>query len=300
MSGGWPRPRVVGEGLDFPEGPVYLGGGAVAAVEMRGQRVTRIDPDGATTTLGRLGGGPNGAALGADGAIYVANNGGLAAADDGGYWHAPEPMDGCVQRVAGGAVSTVAADLPGDPPHRPNDLCFGPDGRLYVTDSHNWEDLRNLRPGRIVAIGPGGEVEQVAEMAAMPNGIGFAPDAERMFVAQSLTRKVWAYPWSPAGLGEPEVVCKLPSGSPDGFCFDAEGNLYVCGSVGHVIHVFAPSGKLLRSIDTEPGAQPTNCCIGDGQLFVTYSMPGRVVAYDIDAAPLELFAFNLAGVGGGS
>ncbi len=212
-------PRVVASGLKFPEGPVYLGDGVVAVAEMQGGSVARVTADGTVTRFTGLGGGPNGAALGHDGAIYVANNGGLSARTDGkGYWYAEEQFDGRVQRIdPDGTVTTVADQLPGEAPHRPNDLCFGPDGRLYVTDSRNWEDMRNLQPGRIVAIAPDGAVAQLAEVPAMPNGIAFGPSGDKLFVAQTLTRKILVYPWSAtAGLGEPEVFCQLPGGSRTG------------------------------------------------------------------------------------
>lgn len=284
-------PRVVASGLKFPEGPVYLGDGVVAVAEMQGGSVARVAADGTVTRFTGLGGGPNGAALGNDGAIYVANNGGLSARTDGkGYWYAEEQFDGRVQRVdPDGTVTTVADNLPGEAPHRPNDLCFGPDSRLYVTDSRNWEDMRNLQPGRVFAVGADRSVEQVAELPAMPNGIAFGPGGDTLYVVQTLTRKILAYPWSAsAGLGEPEVFCKLPAGSPDGMCFDTDGNLYVCGSLGHAIYVFDPAGQLRQTIETEPGAQPTNCCFGDGKLYVTYSMFGQLVAYDLGAAGLPL------------
>jgi gluconolactonase len=290
-----PTPRIVAEGLRFPEGPSYLGDGAVAVVEMQGGSVARVAPDGAVTRHGGLGGGPNGGARGADGAVYVANNGGLSATPTG-YWHADAPIDGCVQRVtADGAVTVVAGDLPGPAPHRPNDVCFGPDGRLYLSDSANWEDLRHLAPGRILAVGPGGAVAALAEVPALPNGVAFAPGGDRLFVAQSMTRKILAFPWSATGgLGEPNTFCKLPGGSPDGFCFDAEGNLYVCGSVGQAIYVYDSDGELRRTIATPPGSQPTNCCLGDGQLYVTWSMTGQLVAYDLGVAALPLHEGDLS------
>lgn len=45
------------DGLEFPEGPVALADGAVVVVEVKGQRLTRISPDGRKAVLARTGGG---------------------------------------------------------------------------------------------------------------------------------------------------------------------------------------------------------------------------------------------------
>ena len=286
--------RVVAEGLRFPEGPTALGDGSFAVVEMQGEAVARVDADGSVAPLGDLGGGPNGSALGSDDAVYVANNGGLSASATG-YWHAPREFDGCVQRVdSDGTVSVIGGGLPGEPPHRPNDLCFAPDGSLLVTDSANWEDMRNLNPGHVLRIEGDGTARSIAEIPALPNGIAFGADG-RLYVAQSLTRKILAYDWSDGELGEPSTHCRLEEGMPDGFCFDAAGNLYVCGSIGHAVHVHDPSGALVETIETGPGSQPTNCCLFDGSLFVTLAIPGRLVAIDVEAEPLPLHQGTIPG-----
>jgi gluconolactonase len=280
-------PRVVASGLRFPEGPTWLGDGSVAVVEMKGESVSRVAADGTVTVLGDCGGGPNGSAPGASGEVYVANNGGLSA-EGTGYWHAPHEFDGRVQRVdPDGTVTTVGGTLPGEAPHRPNDLCFGPDGTLYVTDSANWEDLRNIRPGRIVAIGPEGTQLGHVEVPAMPNG--------RLYLSQSLTRKVLAFEVSGGEFGEPQQVLKLASGMPDGFAFDGDGTLYVCGSVGNVVHVYA-GGELTESIETGDGTQPTNCCVGaDGSLYVTFGLSGQLVAYDLGLTPATVHTGTIVG-----
>ena len=289
-------PTVVADGLAFPEGPTALGDGTIACVEMQGGRLTRVHPDGRCEPLAELGGGPNGSALGADGDLYVADNGGLSMRLDGrGYWWADEPRDGCVHRVgADGTTSRVGADLPGPEPHRPNDLVAGPDGALYVTDSGNWEDMANLRPGTIVRI-DGDDATPVAELAAMPNGI--VATADRLLVAQSLTRRIWSYPFDAGRLGEPTELTRLAEGIPDGMCLADDGTLYVCASVAHEVAVIAPDGTIRGTIPTGPGTQPTNCCLDGGHLYVTLALTGQLVRFEVGAGPAPSFAGAWKGAG---
>ncbi|MBU3688492.1 MAG: SMP-30/gluconolactonase/LRE family protein, partial [Actinobacteria bacterium] len=63
-------------GLKFPEGPIAMNDGSVVLVEMFGPRITRVWPDGRKETVAEIAGGPNGAAIGPDGALYLCNNGG--------------------------------------------------------------------------------------------------------------------------------------------------------------------------------------------------------------------------------
>ena len=70
--------REVTTGLRFPEGPVAMPDGSLLVVEIERRTLTRVAPDdGSKTVVAEPGGGPNGAAIGPDGAIYVAQNGGF-------------------------------------------------------------------------------------------------------------------------------------------------------------------------------------------------------------------------------
>jgi gluconolactonase len=278
------RHRVLADGFAFPEGPVWLAPERVVLTEIRGQCVSLWD-HGTVTRVARTGGGANGATLGPDGALYVANNGGIALGHEGA-WFAPDPIAGRIQRVTlDGAVSDVAVDLPGAAPCRPNDLCFGPDGLLYYTDPHNWENLANLGVGRVGRTTLGGRVELVADVPAFPNGIAFGPD-DRLYVAQSMTQQILVMEARRGAT--PTTFCTLPRGYPDGFCFDAAGRLYVAGSLGDVLVVFEPDGRVSEVIETGEGSEPTNCCLGDGRLYLTLSGTGQLVALDVAVEPLPL------------
>ena len=61
--------ELVCEGLGFPEGPIAMADGSVILTEIKGRRLTRVRPDGSKETVVETGGGPNGAAIGPDGAI---------------------------------------------------------------------------------------------------------------------------------------------------------------------------------------------------------------------------------------
>ena len=136
--------RAVTTGLRFPEGPIALANGDVLVVEIRRGTLTRVAPDGTTTVVADLGGGPNGAAIGPDGAVYVCNNGGFAWHDrDGGITapghQPPDYIGGRIQRVVldgpdAGAVTDLYTACEGRPLRGPNDIVFDADGGFWFTD----------------------------------------------------------------------------------------------------------------------------------------------------------------------
>ena len=129
-------------------------------------------------------------------------------------------------------------------------------------------------------------MELVADVPFFPNGIAFGPD-DRLYVAQSVSQKILVMDARP---GAPIAThCTLPRGFPDGFCFDAAGRLYVAGSLGDVLWVFERDGTVSEEIPLAEGSEPTNCCLGDGVLYVTLSGTGSLVALDMPVEPLLLY-----------
>ncbi len=102
-------------GLGFIEGPVALTDGAVLFTNIGEGLIMRRDPDGSIEAFADVGGGPNGLAITADGALLVCNNGGmgLAPAPDGFLrpdgTRGARPIDPCIQRV--GSDGSVEASI---------------------------------------------------------------------------------------------------------------------------------------------------------------------------------------------
>lgn len=140
--------RLISSELRFPEGPIACVDGSVLVVEVRGEALTRVLPDGQLQTVAPLPGGPNGAAVGPDGAIYVCNNGGLPwtqlpdrswyPVDAGTGSMRPEHYThGWIERVdpTTGAVDRLYESDGDDQLSAPNDLAFSGDGTFWFTDT---------------------------------------------------------------------------------------------------------------------------------------------------------------------
>src|SRR3954451_1013347 len=131
--------RIIATELRFPEGPVAMADGSVILGEIAGGRVTRVAPDGGKTEIGKAGGGPNGLALGLDGALYVCNNGGAVYETTPSFLSTGPALDykhGSIQRVDLRTGKTKAL-YPERNPHKlaaRNDIVFDRQGGFYFTD----------------------------------------------------------------------------------------------------------------------------------------------------------------------
>jgi gluconolactonase len=268
--------EAIVSGLDFPEGSVW-DDGELVFTEIMGGRLSRWSADRGVELVAATGGGPNGAARGPGGVFYVTQNGGMSPGE--------ERVTAGIQRVAAdGTVSLLTSQVDGRTLDGPNDLAFGPDGRIWFTDPRGGADpARNSKPGRLYAVdATTGEGELVIELGPVfPNGIAFLADGTLVWT-ESFTRRVVALVD-----GKPQVLIELPERhAPDGLCVGGDGRLYVASTFSHAVSV-VEDGELVDKLMCGDG-MPTNCCFGGTDLYVTESRRGTIWRFPLGVSGLPL------------
>ncbi|MDO6729964.1 SMP-30/gluconolactonase/LRE family protein [Marinovum sp. 2_MG-2023] len=248
------------DGLGWPEGPTKLADGRIAFVETYRSRVSVLEADGTVASFAETGGGPNAALSGADGCVYVTQNGGVI-----GPWEADVKQPPSIQVVLpNGAVEILADEVDGHKLRAPNDLVFGPNGWLYFTDPGGaFDPVAKSNPGFICALRPDGSGVVLAELPpTYPNGI----------VVEASGDVVWVESYTCAvrrlSHGAITTLCTLPDGCiPDGLKIGQSGQLYITGCQSGTVEIVTREGAIAGSIAV--GTVPTNCVFADGGLYVT-------------------------------
>jgi gluconolactonase len=284
--------QLVAEGLKFPEGPIAMQDGSVILTEIAGQRLTRITADGRTSLVAETGGGPNGAAIGPDGAIYVTNNGGsFQWLEQQGLLipgpTPPEHVGGSIQRVdiATGKVETLYDSCDGKRLVGPNDLVFDRSGGFWFTD-HGCSTPEGRKFGALYyARTDGSSITRLRDHFVSPNGVGLSPDEDVVYMADTNLGRLWAFDVSaPGQLAEPppfqpgRVVCNLPGYQLlDSLAVEAGGKVCVATIINGGITAFHPDGT------TEhfpfPDILVTNICFGGEDMqtaWITASGTGKL------------------------
>src|SRR3989442_1821129 len=262
--------RELASGLEFPEGPIAMPDGSIVLVEIKRGTLTRVGRAGSVRVVARTGGGPNGAAVGPDGKVYVCNNGGFEWHDMGGLLlPGNQPRDyigGRIQRVdlATGKVEDLYTACDGRPLRGPNDIVFDAAGGFWFTDHGKIRERDKDRTGVFYAKADGSLIREAIFPLDAPNGVGLSPDGRRLYVAETYTGRVWA--WDLAGPGE--VVASagfgpgggaLLAGLPgyqlfDSLAVDAAGNVCVATLVNGGITGTSPPGTIPAAL--APGGPP--------------------------------------------
>jgi gluconolactonase len=302
--------REITRGLKFPEGPVAMPDGSVILTEIAAGDLTRVWPDGRKEVVAHTGGGPNGAAIGPDGACYVTNNGGLKwLVENGTHRSVGQPDDyagGRIERVdlSSGKVEVLYRECGGHRLCGPNDLVFDRQGGFWFTDFGKTRPREMDRGGICYARIDGSLIKEAAHPVLGPNGIGLSPDDRTLYVAETETSRLWSYEI----LGPGELV-KQPFPSPNGgvlvaglpgyqrfdsLAVEANGAICVATLVRGGVTVVSPDGGTIEHVPL-PDLYVTNICFGGPDLktaYITLSYEGRLVAMDWPRPGLPLYFLN--------
>jgi gluconolactonase len=242
-------------GLRWAEGPVWFGDGRYLLLsDVPNDRILRWDECSGTVSEFRR---PSQHANG-------------LARDRQGRLLACEHLTRRVTRTEyDGSITVLAERFEGKRLNSPNDLACGRDGSIWFTDpsfgiSGWWEGAPAPQelPHAVYRIGPDGELRQVLDELAAPNGIAFSADGSLLYVVESRAtphRKIWAYEHRDGRLANRRLAVDAQGpGALDGFAVDAEGNLWCgFGSNGSAaarpeeldgVRVFAPDGEAIGHI----------------------------------------------------
>ena len=297
--------HIVAEGLRFPEGPVALPDGSVVVVEIEAGRVTRVAADGTKTVVAETGGGPNGAALGPDGKLYVCNDGGFAFTDLGGLLlpfgqHGVTQPDnyvgGSIQRVDldTGDVDTLYTECDGHPLKGPNDIVFDADGGFWFTDHGKVREREEDRGAVYYAAIDGSSISEVLFPLHAPNGVGLSPEGDRLYVAETHAGRLWG--WEVTAPGQVAKAAPFGAGGTlvaglpgyqlfDSLAVEEGGNVCVATLVVGGISVISPEGEVDYVPLPDQYAEPllTNICFAGSDrrtAYITLSGTGRLLACD--------------------
>jgi gluconolactonase len=290
--------------LRFPEGPISLPGGDVLVVEIAGQALTRVGRDGAVEVVAELDGGPNGAALGPDGHVYVCNSGGWRYERRGELtWPiGTSERTGWIERVdLATGRSEVLYERCGDIELRsPNDLVFDEHGGFFFTDLGKRSDRSIDWCSVYYALPDGSRITEVVHPIITPNGCGLSPDGSVLYVAETFTGRLWAFDVvAPGELGEGTSPAphrgRLVAGVDGYRLFDSlavhdSGLVCVATLFTSGITVCDPAGGEVRFVPL-PDTYTTNLCFdvdGRDAAYVTQSSTGRLIEIPASALVGEL------------
>lgn len=240
--------EVLHDGSRWAEGPVWFNdGGYLVWSDIPNNRMLRWTPEHGVGTFRANSNFSNGNTRDREGRLVTCEHGARRV----------------TRTEPDGSITVIADSHRGRRLNSPNDVVVKSDGSIWFTDppygilsdyeGHKGEQEQD---GCFVyRVDPAtGAIAVVADDFAKPNGLAFSPDESRLYVADSGLshdengpHHIRGFDVTAAnGLRGGEVFVEVSPGLPDGFRFDAEGNLWSSALDG--VRVFDPEGNPLGRI----------------------------------------------------
>jgi gluconolactonase len=169
--------------------------------------------------------------------------------------------------------------------NQPNDLAITSTGYVFCSDP-KWK----TSTGQVWCVSPDGKTSIVAANMGTTNGIEVSPDEKKLYVNESVQRKVWVFDLATDGsVSNKQLLYQFEDGGMDGMRCDINGNLYITRWGKGEVAILSPEGKLLKIITTT-GQKVSNICFGgrDGRTcYVTLQDRGCLETFRADTPGRE-------------
>lgn len=244
--------QVVGEGYRGANGPATDANGNVFFTDVPDDKIYRIGDDGKPVLFASDAKGPDGAAFGPDGRLYVVQN---------------KSHRIVAYNVSDAKEEVIADDVEG------NDLTVAHDGGIYVTES---------KRKQITYINAKREKRVVDKGLEFANGLTLTPDQGQLIVADMKTHFLYAFRVEADGnlsLKQPYFSLAVPAmandGGGDGLEVDADGRVYCASRLG--IQIFDQPGRVNAILPKPQPKSISNLCFGGKDLDILYVTCGDKV-----------------------
>lgn len=274
----WNFERVAGPYKGITGG-VAWDGKSVLFSAVQEERVLKYDPQsGRADNFRQYSGRTNGIAIGLDGAMYGAQEGGRRV----------------IHFKPDGSTAPTCDLLDGHHHNQPTDIAVDGQGRVWFTDPHNAVAPYGPPVYPFLDHGPVLRLERdragawtlkcVTRDTREPRALVLSADETTLYVAEGNAEMdgrcdLRAYAVHADGsVGACTVLHAFAAGERgiEGLCLDSAGNIVACGGwkksgVGPLVYVLEPTGSVLE-VHPAPCDLPMRCAFGDadlGSLYVT-------------------------------
>jgi len=129
--------------------------------------------------------------------------------------------------------------------NQPNDIAISPKTEYLYASDPNWKDST----GNLWMINRKGDVILLEAKMGTTNGVEVSPDGKRLYVNESIQRKIWVYDIKRNGMLENKrLFFSFKDFGMDGMRCDRKGNLYVTRHGKGTIVVLTKRGKQINEI----------------------------------------------------
>ncbi len=164
--------------------------------------------------------------------------------------------------------------------NQPNDLAIMDNGILFASDP-NWDK----GTGNLWRVDTTGKFMLLEKNMGTTNGVEVSPNNQRLYVNESIQRKIWVYDLNEKGeISNKQLFHEFDDGGMDGMRCDIEGNLYITRYDKGEIAILSPQGKLIQQVKLQ-GQKPTNIAFGGKEgktCFVTMQAKKWIETFEAD------------------